>query len=184
MSGLYFWGGCALHSPFVISSVRYAKRRTAWKTQISVKEWFFSKKKSLVKSLIFRWNSLNWLSLCKMSDCFFHEFCVTFYVYMFWMYVLSSKHDKEISWFHRFLFYDLYIGFLKHFLFKKTSLYSLTYCYNAVHSIVHYLYIFVFTFLASILFVFWIQHMILASVIDWILIQCFFLFSSKFLIKL
>ena len=50
MSGLwYFWGGCPLHSPFAIRSVRYAKRRTAWKIQISVKEWFFSKKKSLVK---------------------------------------------------------------------------------------------------------------------------------------
>ena len=65
---------------FVISSVRYANRGTAWKTQISVKEWFFSKKKSLVKSLIFWWNSLNWLSLCKMKDCCFHEFCVKFYV--------------------------------------------------------------------------------------------------------
>ena len=65
---------------FVISSVRYAKRGTAWKTQISVKEWFFSKKKSLVKSLIFWWNSLNWLSLCKIKDCCFHKFCVTFYV--------------------------------------------------------------------------------------------------------
>ena len=39
---------------------------------------FFSKKKGLVKSLIFWWNSLVRISRCKIKDCCFHEFCVTF----------------------------------------------------------------------------------------------------------
>ena len=68
MSGLwYFWGGCALHSPCIMNPFRYAERWTAWKTQISVKEWFF-------------FYSLNLISLCKIKDCCFHELCITFHL--------------------------------------------------------------------------------------------------------
>ena len=57
-----------------VRCLSYNRRKIKSKTCISVKKWFFSKKRSFPRLLTFWWNCFNWLPQCKAKNYHFHKF--------------------------------------------------------------------------------------------------------------
>ena len=74
-----------------VRCLSYNRRKIKSKTCISVKKWFFSKKRSFPRLLTFWWNCFNWLPQCKAKNYRLREFPVFFLLYAQWRRVVKCR---------------------------------------------------------------------------------------------